>query len=622
MKEQTKFQEIHNFFKLFEDAIKSESTPDILNYLKKAESIEDLFLKTYYKRKKEGVFYTANKLSNLIISESILLLLQRKIEFNHINNIQELFNLNPKQKSNLINFLLNITIYDPACGSGIFLLNSAKFLYNLITDLDKHLKNSRTKSQILMNIFGQDINENSIKLCILKLFNWFFQDNSSNYPTIISNIKSNLKVGNSLTSPNSSKFDILVGNPPYGNILSKEEKILFKKEKIYNDIYCAFLIKALDWSRGIIGLLVPKSFLLRQGYLEFRNSLLDKANIIKIFDIGSKMFKNATNEVQIVLFEKKNQYRNKDLNIFDYPNCKVITYQNQQFDSLRICLNLKCPLCLISKKLYVYTFEKNCPYCESETTELNRIRIKPTKEILKLIEKIENSGDLNYLNPLDFPKMIRGEEDKGLKKVKQKLRKDTKGSCFFISARNDFSNYTFRKVKSLNIEEIDEKFLKGHNYEYYFGPRLLIKHNNIIPEALYTKDNACFTSSIYSLLHYDVNELKYLCAALNSSLIQFYCIYAINNQKDTTINLNQYMIRHLPLIKPNKKIKFKISENVDKLTKILEESNGIANRNYHLLLVEIDEILFELYGISESEKKIIISDVKKNIKYFEDIYGK
>ncbi|MFX1554178.1 MAG: TaqI-like C-terminal specificity domain-containing protein, partial [Promethearchaeota archaeon] len=387
------------------------------------------------------------------------------------------------------------------------------------------------------------------------------------------------------------------------------------------DIYCAFLIKSLDWiDSGIIGFLVPKSFLLRQGYIKFRNNLLDNASILKIYDIGANFFKKATNEVQIVIYQKnKNQEYN--LEVFDYPEYRIITYMNQRFDKLRVCFNIECPLSLKSRKLYVYTFKKICPYCGYITVDLNRIRIKPNEEVFKLIDKIENIGDLNYLNHVDFPKMIRGEEEKGLKLVRRKLRKNTYGSCFFISARNDFRYYAFKKNKSFNIEEIEAKILKGNNYEYYKKPKLLIKHNNIIPEAIYTEDRVCFTSSIYSLLHDDTNELKFLCAVLNSILIQFYCTYAINNQKDTTINLNQYMIRHLPIVKSNKEIKIKIAEKVDTIMNLLILNNGIANERTYQLLREIDNIIFNLYTISESEKDLIISKTKKQNKHFNLVYG-
>ena len=569
------FNELKSYFDLFEKASESQDTQNLLKYLKKLPSLEELFLKSYQKRKKEGVYYTTDKLSIFIVSEAILLLLESRTSFKKIDDLQEIHKLNNNQRAEILDILLNISIYDPACGSGIFLLNAVKILFNLVKDFNPNSDNSETKAQILKNIYGQDINDYAIKFSILKLFNWYFEESKTNYTQVISKLKSNLKVGNSLKSPIRLKFDIVIGNPPYGNILSKEEKSIFKKEKIYNDIYCGFLIKALDWSNGVIGLLVPKSFLLRQSYIEFRNEFLLKANILKIFDIGSKMFKNATNEVQVIIYERKIESFDKDLQIYDYPNLKVITYKNQNVDSLRVCYNLECPIGLNSKKLYAYTFKNKCPYCASETIKLNRIRIKANKQVIRLIEKIEKKGDLNYLNPIDFPKMIRGEEDKGLIELKRILQNNQQGSCTFISARNDFRYYTFKKGKSLNIEEIDEKVLKGRNYEFYIGPKLLIKHNNIFPEAIYTEENVCFTSSIYSLLHNDINELKYLCAVLNSKLIKFYCTYAINNQKDTTINLNQYMIRHLPIIKNVNEIRLQLAEIVDSINSSYKRSSDV-----------------------------------------------
>ncbi len=369
------------------------------------------------------------------------------------------------------------------------------------------------------------------------------------------------------------------------------------------------MLKALEWCKGFLGLLIPKSFLLRQGYIDFRRALLSSVNLLKIFDIGSKMFKGATNEVQIAIFQMKSTTGYKKLVVFDYPDTEIINYDNQNFDSLKICLNNSCPLSVRAKKIYAYTFDKTCPYCKSETIELNRIRIKPTNEILDVLHNIETSGDLNYLNVRDFPKMIRGEEDKGLKLVKEHLRNDTKGTCNFISARNDFQNYYFKKRRSLDIENVDAEVLKGENFEYYKGPKLLIKHNNIIPGTLFTEESVCFTSSIYSLLHEDSNELKYLAAVLNSSLINFYCTYAINNQKDTTINLNQYMIRHLPIMTPSVSIKDELSKKVTIITNELEKEKGISNEKIRGIIQEIDILIFELYSITDKEKLVIESSI-------------
>ncbi len=589
--------------------------------------LEENFLTNHNRRKKEGVFYTDEETSKLIVSESLIFLINKMFRNGgsdtiQIQKINDIFSLDSGIKQKIIKVLLNTTICDPTCGSGIFLVSSIEVIYNIIKKIDPSSGILEVKKKLLKNLYGYDINEQAIDLSILKLFKWYCDEERKGFSEILSQLRENLKPRNTLIDSNLGKFNIIIGNPPYGNILNKADKEYLKEENtFYKDIYCAFLYKALNWSNEVIAFLVPKSFLLRQGYIEFRNAFLAKANLLKIIDMGSKIFKNATNEVQILLYENKHKNNNRDLNIYDFPERKIITYKNQKVDSLRICLNANCHLNLKSKKLYVYTYKKICPYCSLETLELKRIRVKPKPLFFKLINKIEKTGDLNYLNPVAFPNLIRGEEDKGLRLVRKKLKKQDNGTCFFISARNDFSYFFIDKNKSFNIEEIEATSLKGNNFEYYLSPKLLIKHNNIIPEAIYTEENVCFTSSIYSLLHHDSNELKFLCSIFNSILIQFYCTYAINNQKNTTINLNQYMIRHIPIVNMDNQIKVKLANNVDEITQLFQKNHSKSYEGVKHLLKEIDNIIFTSYSISDDEKQVIISDMKSHIKHFENVYA-
>ncbi|MFX1588261.1 MAG: Eco57I restriction-modification methylase domain-containing protein [Promethearchaeota archaeon] len=582
--------------------------------------IERKFESNYSKKKKEGVFYTQKEISDFIFSEALISLLNKEFENLNLAHIDEIYSLNLKIQNKLKKFLLGIRICDPACGSGVLLLSAASIIHKLMKKLHYDKTPIDLKLKIINNLYGFEINDSAIKLSKLNLLNWFYHENPTRLKELLVVLNSNLKQQNSLINIKTSNFDIVIGNPPYGNILRSSHKDFLKTEKIfYNDIYCAFILKAIRWTESIIAFLVPKSFLLRQGYIKFRNNLLTKSNLLKIYDIGPNLFKKATNEVQIVIYEKRGNI-SKDLRVYKYPNEEITSYRDQKVDSLRICFNEKCNLNDKTKKVFVYSFQEFCPYCGSETVLMNRIRIKANQEILELISKIEHSGDLNYLNIKDFPMMIRGEEATGLKKVKNLIKNNLDGSCIFINAKEDFTYFYFKKKKSFNIDSINAELLKGNNYEYYINPKLLLKHNSIYPQAVFTEEKACFTSSIYSLLHADNDELKYLCAILNSSLMQFYCRYAINNQRDTTINLNQYMIRHLPIIHCQKDSKQGIITKVNKISQILLQSNGKLTNTAKQFIKEIDNLVFELYSITDQEKKTIISIIKEQIEFFRDIY--
>ena len=612
-------QEEMSFSNLYESirlAINSSDRESLLELLSKVDSYEEKFLLNYKKRKDEGVYFTQKQISDFIISQTLIELLKNKgFELNSLEEIKMGKNLPP-------NSLRNMTFCDPACGSGIFLLSLIDVLFDLIEKSSQKVKKNELKTCILTNISGYDINIISIKLSILKILKRLSIEDYFDLKEILPVLESNISERNVIIQPPSIKFDMIIGNPPYGNILDKSLKKYLKEKNFFTkDIYCVFLALAIQWSKGIIGFLIPKSFLLRQGYLKFRNNILSKTNLLRIFDIGPNLFKNATNEVQVLIYEKRMNGK-KNLVVSEFPNTEQITYENQNFDELNICLNNKCEMSNQVKKVYPYTRKKECPFCKSKTFPLNRIRIKPNREIFDLINKVELNGDLNYLNIQDFPKFIRGEEHLGLKKVRKILSGDVDASCYFINAKDDFDYYLMRKNKSFEIESIDSSMLKGNDYEYYKNKKLLIKHNNIFPQALYSDENVCFTSSIYSILHEDLIELKFLCGVINSAVIQFYCLYAINNQTDTTINLNQYMIRHFPILSVEKEIKEEISEKVDFIMMYLKNNDGKLDETIYYSIKEIDKILFESYLLTEKEQELIISKLREKIDFFNNVYEK
>ncbi len=610
MVKELNYSHIDELYKNIQDILIVRDKSQFQSYLNKINLLEENFIQSYTKRKKEGGFYTTDKISQFIFSEVLSFPINKNFKALHINTLNELANLKLEDTVNLFPFLLNLTVCDPACGSGVFLVNAAETLYTLLLKFKRQSDPTKLTKQILENIFGLDINEQAIKLCRLKLLKWFYEKNQnhSDLDAILKVLESNIKIADSLTWKFSHNFDIVIGNPPYGNILSQSQKKKLKQEGVfYNEIYCAFLLKAIDWSNGTIGFIIPKSFLLRQSYITFRYNVLKKANLLRIYDVGPNMFKNATNEVQILIYEKKDS-RLKNLEIYNSSGMKILTYPNQKFDLLNICKNPTCPLYNKPRKIYVYAFKPNCPYCNFKMEPMNRIRMKVNSFLFPLIERIEEKGNLNYLNVQNFPKMIRGEEAKGLVAVKQLLKDQLKGSCIFLNAKNDFMNYHYKRNKFFDIEKIKPEKLKGTNYEYYNKPKLLIKHNNTYPAAVYTEECVCFTSSIYSLLHDDKQELKFLCALLNSSIIKFYCIYGINNQINTTINLNQYMIRHLPVIEPNNEIKHFISSKVDLIINLFEQEK-YNEQEIVDIQKELDDILFQLYLITKKEKDLILKSI-------------
>src|SRR5690606_24406507 len=256
-----------------------------LNSLNEIESvnaeIEGVeFDKQKTKRKKDGVFYTPKYITKYIVDNTVGKLCEEKKA--ELKIIDEEYTKNRKgrttvklkelrdQLENYRNWLLQITICDPACGSGAFLNQALDFLikeHQYIDELQTSLLGGGfvfpdIENTVLENsIFGVDLNEESVEIAKLSLWLRTAQPKRK-----LNDLSSNIKCGNSLiddpkvvgnkafkwenefpTVFAKGGFDVVIGNPPYVNIENvddKSKKFLFQNyetAKGRTDLYIAFI---------------------------------------------------------------------------------------------------------------------------------------------------------------------------------------------------------------------------------------------------------------------------------------------------------------------------------------------------------------------------------------------
>lgn len=148
----------------------------------------------------------------------------------------------------------------------------------------------------------------------------------------------------------SKRYDIIIGNPPFGNISENKELLnIYKKNKYNtytNNLFSFFLEKAIQLG-DIVGLIIPKSFLSAPEFNKTRE-LVSSFAIEKITDYGEKGFKgvkietisliiNTRNKGIQTLVESyvKNEIGYKDQSYIcskDFPYWLV--YRNEFFDSI------------------------------------------------------------------------------------------------------------------------------------------------------------------------------------------------------------------------------------------------------------------------------------------------
>jgi len=164
------------------------------------------FDKQKSKRKKDGVFYTPKYITKYIVENTVgKLCEEKKIEFDITE--ERFANAKKRSKKGIKNledyraWLLQLTICDPACGSGAFLNQALEFLINEHTYLDELQAKYHggfafpdIETTILENnIFGVDLNEESVEIAKLSLWLRTAQPRRK-----LNDLNSNIKCGNSL----------------------------------------------------------------------------------------------------------------------------------------------------------------------------------------------------------------------------------------------------------------------------------------------------------------------------------------------------------------------------------------------------------------------------------------
>ena len=315
------------------------------------------------KRKKDGVFYTPKYITKYIVDNTVGKLCEEKkteLDIQEADYEKErkgrksttLKNLTQKLED-YRKWLLQITICDPACGSGAFLNQALEFLiaeHQYIDELQAKLFGdamilSEVENSILENnLFGVDINEESVEIAKLSL--WLRTAQKGRKLTSLNN---NIKCGNSLIEDpevagdkafNWEKefpevfakggFDVIIGNPPYVDIKGLDNdlvKVLFKTYKTTENrinLYSIFIEKGYDLIRkdGFLSFINPNSILVNSSYTKIRKLLLD--DMTRIVKLPDDVFADAT--VETIIFEFRKNYSNDKVNTIVYNKNEKISY--------------------------------------------------------------------------------------------------------------------------------------------------------------------------------------------------------------------------------------------------------------------------------------------------------
>ena len=265
---------------------------------------------------KDNAFYTPNYLVEYILNRTVTRSLKEKAEF---------------------------TVLDPACGSGIFLVNCyRKIIEEKLTE-NQYCEDDTLLANLLShNIFGIDINDEAIDVTIFSLYLTVldYKDPKTLSGFELPNLKGkNLFVADffddfalKVLSDLNIHFDFIIGNPPWGSVKSGLH-VDYCRTNGYshlqqnNEISRSFIFRAKDFcGENTICAFVLHSKLLynqKRPAVKFRKYLLEHARLISIVEMSSVrklVFENAKAPAIILSFKynEGNNLKNK----FSYTSFK------------------------------------------------------------------------------------------------------------------------------------------------------------------------------------------------------------------------------------------------------------------------------------------------------------
>lgn len=309
------------------------------------------------KRKKDGIFYTPKYITKYIVENTVGKLCAEKRAELGIEDEEYAKGRKSRKKSTVIEldkqleayreWLLELTIIDPACGSGAFLNQTLDFL------IEEHRKVDELRAQLFgggivfsditsdileKNIYGVDLNEESVEIAKLSL--WL---RTAQIGRKLSSLNNNIKCGNSLIDDPEiagdkafdwqkefpevfakGGFDVVVGNPPYvfaRENFSNSEKSFYNEQYVSSkyqiNTYILFIEKSyrILKTNGHSGLIIPNSWLMMYSGQAIREYLLDNVNVYKIINLMGYSFEDANVET-VILFGVNNNIKKSDLGVY------------------------------------------------------------------------------------------------------------------------------------------------------------------------------------------------------------------------------------------------------------------------------------------------------------------
>ncbi len=549
-------------------------------------------------KRRTGSFYTPETNTHYLTSRTLAIWFQQHFGID-VYRPMALYDMAEHQRVAVSESLSNITVLDPAVGAGAFLRAAADWLDRVHSILCREQSTYERRRRIVeQNLFGVDILDSAVHSTILSLSLWVLGTSDTSDGAGIPQL--NVRQGNSLIETTDlcqmqqvrpftiqhtfdwhlafptvfcrdrPGFDIVIGNPPYGNITSVEERRILRGryalvtrangEGTWN-IVAPFIARSTTLLRpdGVLGLLVPNSVLRVKQFYRTRQFILNNLHLHEIIDEGRSFPKVTLEMVSIIASKRAPQ----DSTSIDEHITDTLDHDHK----IRIFSRRKSE-------------ERRSWYISHTALRAHGIFMLYHDEFIEKIIRRGMIGAITATRGIDIP----GEH------VRQ--RRSSRFNIPYIASGRGLRNYYINEDQ---LYFTDDSFLNDSRLVESYESEFLIATKNLqYPRCVIKPVGFIHGGGVVRL---DIRLDKYVNPRivgliLNSELIRHICSRYYTNNSQFTTCLNTGIMEELPLILPREGGVY--IQLFDLLTEIFSKSQ-LDGLSKDCLQSIADALIYELY---------------------------